>query len=144
MTKSLWRLDIPFKSCSYLKFHGIYWGERSRSISRVLYPFGRLSLISRVRTVYTIHHVAMPFSRFLPSDSREQRSNAGLLGIAAHSVLVSPASLTPFEVASRLVSVAVTKHFCLTAVNRCGALGCPDFPLPMRLKHVCFSFSPQR
>ena len=29
------------------------------------------------------------FSRFLPSGSREQRSNAGLLGIAAHSVLVS-------------------------------------------------------
>ena len=63
----------------------------------------------------------MPLSRFLPSDSREQRSDVGLHGIAAHSVLVSPAR-------RRLVSVAVTKHFCLTAVNRCGALCCPDFP----------------
>ena len=96
---------------------------------------------------YIIHHtlyITVSFSRFLPSDSREQRSNAGLLGIAAHSVLVSPASLTPFGAAPRLVSVAVTKHFCLTAVNRYGALCCPDFPLTMRLKHVCFSFSPQR
>ena len=63
----------------------------------------------------------MPLSRFLPSDSREQRSDVGLHGIAARSVLVSPAR-------RRLVSVAVTKHFCLTAVNRCGALCCPDFP----------------
>ena len=31
----------------------------------------------------------------------------------------------------RLVSVAVTKHFCLTVVSRCGALCCPDFPLPL-------------
>lgn len=37
-------------------------------------------------------HVTMSFSRFLPSDSREQRSDAGLLGIAAHSVLVSHSS----------------------------------------------------
>ena len=66
-------------------------------------------------------HVTMPLSRFLPSDSREQRSDVGLHGIAAHSVLVSPAR-------RRLVSVAVTKHFCLTAVNRYGALCCPDFP----------------
>ena len=39
-------------------------------------------------------HVAMCLSRFLPSDSREQRSNAGLLGIAARSVLVSPIAYT--------------------------------------------------
>ena len=43
-----------------------------------------------------------------------------------------------------LVSVVVTKHRCLTVVNRCGALCCPDFPLRMRLKHVCFSFPAQR
>ena len=61
------------------------------------------------------------FSRILPSNSREQRSDVGLLGIAAHSMLVSPAR-------RRLVSVAVTKHYCLTAINRCGALCCPDFP----------------
>ena len=86
----------------------------------------------------------MSFSRFLPSDSREQRSDIGLLGIAARSVLVSPiVILFPFigESERDLVSVAGTKHCCLTAVNRCGALCCPDFPLPMRLKHACFSFS---
>ena len=45
-----------------------------------------------------------------------------------------------------LVSVAVTEHCCPTAVNRCGALCCPDFPLPARNnrsaqysdKPVCF------
>ena len=63
-------------------------------------------------------HIAMRFSRFLPSDLREQRSNIGLHGIAAHSMLVS----------HFLVSVAVTKHYCLTVVSRCGALCCPDFP----------------
>ena len=74
-------------------------------------------------------HVTMPLSRFLPSDSREQRSDVGLHGIAAHSVLVSPRlSLSLSGKKRDLVSVAVTKHFCLTAVNRCGALCCPDFP----------------
>lgn len=34
--------------------------------------------------------IAAVFSRFLPSGSREQRSGAGLHGIAAHSMLVSP------------------------------------------------------
>ena len=38
-----------------------------------------------------------------------------------------------------LVSVAGTKHYCLTAVNRYGALCCPDFPQRAGLKHVCFS-----
>ena len=73
----------------------------------------------------------MPLSRFLPSDSREQRSDVGLHGIAAHSVLVSPRCQPftfQFSTFTSLVSVAVTKHFCLTAVNRCGALCCPDFP----------------
>ena len=76
-------------------------------------------------------HVTMPLSRFLPSDSREQRSDVGLHGIAAHSLLVSPRCQPftfQFSTFTSLVSVAVTKHFCLTAVNRCGALCCPDFP----------------
>ena len=74
-------------------------------------------------------HVTMPLSRFLPSDSREQRSDAGLHGIAARSLLVSPRLSLSLPGKKRdLVSVAVTKHFCLTAVNRCGALCCPDFP----------------
>lgn len=34
-------------------------------------------------------HVTMSLSRFLPSNLREQRSDVGLLGIAAHSMLVS-------------------------------------------------------
>ena len=34
-------------------------------------------------------NIAAAFSRFLPSDLREQRSNIGLHGIAAHSMLVS-------------------------------------------------------
>ncbi len=100
----------------------------------------------------------MPFYLFLPSGSREQRSDAGLLGISAHSVLVSLAigswiaqneqgslkrprpRLSPKnkffggpvrgEARRRLVSVAGTKHCCLTAINRCGALCCPDFPQP--------------
>ena len=73
----------------------------------------------------------MSLSRFLPSDSREQRSDVGLHGIAAHSLLVSPRCQPftfQFSTFTSLVSVAVTKHFCLTAVNRCGALCCPDFP----------------
>ena len=54
----------------------------------------------------------------------------GLLELAARSVLVSPA-FDNLRCRTRLVSVAVTKHFCLTAVNRCGTLCCPDFPLPL-------------
>ena len=65
--------------------------------------------------------ITTPFYCFLPSNLREQRSNVGILGIAAHSIVVSPAR-------RRLVSVPVTKHCCLTAINRCGALCCPDFP----------------
>lgn len=45
---------------------------------------------------------------------------------------------------TRLVSVAVTKHCCLTAVNRCGALCCPDFPLQTCAcsdKPACFCIS---
>ena len=74
-------------------------------------------------------HVTMPLSRFLPSDSREQRSDVGLHGIAAHSLLVSPRCQPftfQFSTFTSLVSVAVTKHFCLTAVNRCG--GATDRP----------------
>ena len=107
--------------------HGAFYGSRkknSESISRVLYceAASIINLESRVTTC---------FSRFLPSNSREQRSNIGILGIAAHSIVVSPAQ-------RRLVSVPVTKHCCLTAVNRCGALCCPDFPRDRGLKQVFF------
>ena len=57
-------------------------------------------------------------------------------------MLVSPNAFpfSPFGVAERdLVSVAGTKHYCLTAVNRYGALCCPDFPQRAGLKHACFS-----
>lgn len=56
--------------------------ENSESISRVLYceAASIINLESRVTTC---------FSRFLPSNSREQRSDVGILGIAARSVLVS-------------------------------------------------------
>ena len=36
------------------------------------------------------------------------------------------------------VAFAGTKHYCLTAVNRDGALCCPDFPRCRGLKHVFF------
>ena len=36
------------------------------------------------------------------------------------------------------VAFAGTKHCCLTAINRCGALCCPDFPRDRGLKHVFF------
>ena len=75
--------------------------------------------------------IATYFYCFLPSNLREQRSNIGILGIAAHSVVVSPAR-------RRLVSVPVTKHCCLTAINRYGALCCPDFPRDRGLKQILF------
>ena len=75
--------------------------------------------------------IAALFYCFLPSNLREQRSNIGILGIAAHSVVVSPAR-------RRLVSVPVTKHYCLTAINRCVALCCPDFPRRRGLKQMFF------
>jgi len=78
----------------------------------------------------------MYLSRALPSDLSEQLSQmpnpascVSLLELAARSMLVSPAIVNQC-CRMRLVSVAVTKHYCLTAVNRCGALCCPDFPLP--------------
>ena len=74
----------------------------------------------------------MSFSCFLPSSLREQRSGTGILGIAAHSMLVS---LPPCGL---FVAFAGTKHCCLTAINRCGALCCPDFPRDRGLKHVFF------
>ena len=70
----------------------------------------------------------MSFSCFLPSNLREQRSGTGILGIAAHSMLVS---LPPCGL---FVAFAGTKHCCLTAINRCGALCCPDFPRDRGLK----------
>ena len=36
------------------------------------------------------------------------------------------------------VAFAGTKHCCLTAINRCGALCCPDFPRNRGLKHMFF------
>lgn len=74
----------------------------------------------------------MSFSCFLPSNLREQRSGTGILGIAAHSMLVS---LPPCGL---FVAFAGTKHCCLTAINRCGALCCPDFPRDRGLKQVFF------
>ena len=76
--------------------------------------------------------ITTSFSCFLPSNSREQRSNVGILGIAAHSMLVS---LPPYGL---FVAFAGTKHCCLTAINRCGALCCPDFPRDRGLKQVFF------
>ena len=96
--------------------------------------------------MHLTHHtlyITVSLSRFLPSDSREQHSNVGLHGIAARSMRVSPRCLPftfQFSTFTLLVSVAGTKHFCLTAVNRCGALCCPDFPLPHNGsdRPVCF------
>ena len=76
--------------------------------------------------------IATRFYCFLPSSLREQRSGTGILGIAAHSMLVS---LPPCGL---FVAFAGTKHCCLTAVNRCGALCCPDFPRSRGLKPQFF------
>ena len=76
--------------------------------------------------------IATHFCCFLPSNSREQRSGVGILGIAAHRMLVS------HPLCRLLVSFAGTKHCCLTAVNRDGALCCPDFPRDRGLKQVLF------
>ena len=103
----------PYTLCS---------GERSRSISRVLYPFGRLSLISRVRTLYTIHRT--PCCHALLSLPTLRLTRAALKRRFTWNCSPQYARFTS------LVSVAVTKHCCLTAVNRYGALCCPDFPLP--------------
>ena len=117
--------------------------KNSASISRVLYHIGTLELLAPLKLLMVASIINLEsrittcFCCFLPSNSREQRSNVGILGIAAHSVVVSPAQ-------GRLVSVAGTKHYCLTAVNRCGALCCPDFPLPMRLRASALSFPQQR
>ena len=111
--------------------------KNSVSISRVLYHIGTLELLAPLKLLMVASIINLEsrittcFCCFLPSNSREQRSNVGILGIAAHSVVVSPAQ-------RRLVSVPVTKHCCLTAVNRCGALCCPDFPRDRGLKQVFF------
>ena len=76
--------------------------------------------------------IATCFYCFLPSSLREQRSGTGILGIAAHSMLVS---LPPCGL---FVAFAGTKHCCLTAVNRDGALCCPDFPRCRGLKRMFF------
>ena len=111
--------------------------KNSVSISRVLYHIGTLELLAPLKLLMVASIINLEsrittcFCCFLPSNSREQRSNVGILGIAAHSVVVSPAQ-------RRLVSVPVTKHCCLTAINRCGALCCPDFPRDRGLKQVFF------
>ena len=76
--------------------------------------------------------IATRFYCFLPSSLREQRSGIGILGIAAHRMLVS------HPLCRLLVSFAGTKHCCLTAVNRDGALCCPDFPRDRGLKPRLF------
>ena len=80
------------------------------------------SVPSRAPVINLEARITAPFSRALPSDSSEQPSNVGLHELATHSMLVPPSAMP------RLVSMAVTKHCCLPAVNRCGALCCPDFP----------------
>ena len=111
--------------------------KNSVSISRVLYHIGTLELLAPLKLLMVASIINLEsrittcFCCFLPSNLREQRSNIGILGIAAHSIVVSPAQ-------RRLVSVPVTKHCCLTAVNRCGALCCPDFPRDRGLKRVFF------
>ena len=44
-------------------------------------------------------------------------------------------SLPPYGL---FVAFAGTKHCCLTAINRCGALYCPDFPRDRGLKQMFF------
>ena len=44
-------------------------------------------------------------------------------------------SLPPYGL---FVAFAGTKHCCLTAINRCGALCCPDFPRDRGLKQMFF------
>ena len=85
------------------------------SVSRVLF-------LIEVSAINLGCDITAVLSCFLPSGSREQRSNAGLLGIATRSVAVSSVSLPP------IVAVPWTKHCCLPAVNRYDALCCPDFP----------------
>ena len=99
--------------------------KNSASISRVLYPRG-VSIINLELRIATC------FSCFLPSSLREQRSCTGILGIAAHRMLVS------LPLCRLLVSFAGTKHCCLTVVNRDGALCCPDFPRDRGLKPYAF------
>ena len=99
--------------------------KNSASISRVLYPRG-VSIINLEQRI-TTH-----FYCFLPSSLREQRSCTGILGIAAHRMLVS------LPLCRLLVSFAGTKHCCLTVVNRDGALCCPDFPRDRGLKLYAF------
>ena len=112
----------------------------SKSISRVLYPFGRLSLISEstnsfvhrtfvLRTSHCCVSLSLPTLR-LTRAALKRRFTWNCSPQCARFTL--------------LVSVAGTKHYCLTVVNRCGALCCPDFPLRMRSRSVPLSFSPQR
>ena len=99
--------------------------KNSASISRVLYPRG-VSIINLELRIATC------FSCFLPSSLREQRSCTGILGIAAHRMLVS------LPLCRFFVTFAGTKHCCLTAGNRDGALCCPDFPRDRGLKPLAF------
>ena len=46
------------------------------------------------------------------------------------------------SIARLFVTFAGTKHCCLTAINRCGALCCPDFPRDRGLKQVFFFHYP--
>ncbi len=112
--------------------------KNSVSISRVLYHIGTLELLAPLKLLMVASIINLEsrittcFCCFLPSNSREQRSNVGILGIAAHSMLVS---LPPYGL---FVAFAETKHCCLTVINRCGALCCPDFPRDRGLKQVFF------
>ena len=112
--------------------------KNSISISRVLYHIGTLDLLEPLKLLIVVsiinleHRITTHFYCFLPSSLREQRSNTGILGIAAHRMLVS------LPLCRLLVSFAGTKHCCLTAVNRDGALCCPDFPRDRGLKPYAF------
>ena len=82
-----------------------------------------MSIVHHLVSVINLgHSITACLSRFLPSGSREQRSNAGLLGIATRSVAVSSVQALP------IVAVPLTKHYCQQAVNLYDALCCPDFP----------------
>ena len=112
--------------------------KNSVSISRVLYHIGTLELLAPLKLLMVASIINLEsrittcFCCFLPSSLREQRSGTGILGIAAHSMLVS---LPPCGL---FVAFAGTKHCCLTAINRCGALCCPDFPRDRGLKYLLF------
>ena len=92
------------------KFIHTKWG--SRSVSRVLYCRSSVYHSSRAACYHVL--LSLPTLR-LARATLKRRFTWNCSPQCARFTF--------------LVSVAVTKHYCLTAVNRCGALCCPDFPL---------------